>query len=149
MIRKIVRDLEKLTRAEAIAEFALLKGWTVCGFSNDAFDPGGDKDRVIVSIPKPDAAVESHCAFVGRMKDYINRPIIHFVFHPKACAIEYCTTVEEVTGKHVPRKMVPRRVGDPPALVANPAKAQALLQWKATRGLRDVVATAWKWMERQ
>jgi UDP-glucose 4-epimerase len=33
--------------------------------------------------------------------------------------------------------------------VANPAKAQALLQWKATRGLRDVVATAWKWMERQ
>jgi UDP-glucose 4-epimerase len=33
--------------------------------------------------------------------------------------------------------------------VANPAKAQALLQWKATRGLRDVVTTAWNWMERQ
>jgi UDP-arabinose 4-epimerase len=56
--------------------------------------------------------------------------------------------VEEVTGKKVPRKIVPRRAGDPPALVANPAKAQALLQWKATRGLREVVATAWNWMEK-
>lgn len=56
--------------------------------------------------------------------------------------------VEEVTGKRVPRKMGPRRAGDPPALVANPAKAQQLLNWKATRGLREIVSTAWNWMER-
>ena len=62
---------------------------------------------------------------------------------------EVLSAVEEVTGKRVPRKMVPQRPGDPPALVANPAKAQALLQWKATRGLREIVSTAWKWMERQ
>jgi UDP-glucose-4-epimerase GalE len=62
---------------------------------------------------------------------------------------EVITAVEEVTGRRVPRKVVPRRPGDPPILVANPAKAQALLQWKATRGLREVVATAWNWMERQ
>jgi UDP-glucose 4-epimerase len=59
------------------------------------------------------------------------------------------SAVQEATGKRVPRKMVPRRPGDPPTLVANPAKAQALLQWKATRGLPDVVRTAWKWMERR
>ena len=59
------------------------------------------------------------------------------------------SAVEEVTGKRVPRKVGPRRPGDPPALVANPAKAQSLLQWKAQRGLRDVVATAWNWMEKQ
>jgi len=55
--------------------------------------------------------------------------------------------VEEITGRRVPRTLGPRRPGDPPALVANPAKAEALLNWKATRGLREVVATAWKWME--
>ena len=55
--------------------------------------------------------------------------------------------VEEITGKRVPRKMVARRAGDPPALVANPAKARQLLNWQATRGLRDIVATAWKWTE--
>jgi UDP-glucose-4-epimerase GalE len=62
---------------------------------------------------------------------------------------EVISAVEDVTGKRVPRKLVPRRPGDPPALVANPAKAQALLQWKATRGLREVVTTAWNFMERQ
>jgi UDP-glucose-4-epimerase GalE len=61
---------------------------------------------------------------------------------------EVISTVEEVTGRRVPHNIVPRRAGDPAALVANPAKAQALLDWKATRGLRDSVATAWKWMER-
>jgi UDP-glucose-4-epimerase GalE len=58
------------------------------------------------------------------------------------------SAVEQVSGKKVPRKIGPRRPGDPPALVANPAKAQALLQWKATRSLPEIVATAWNWMER-
>jgi UDP-glucose 4-epimerase len=62
---------------------------------------------------------------------------------------EVIAAAEEVTGKRVPRKVVARRAGDPPALVANPAKAQALLQWKATRGLREIVDTAWNWMERR
>lgn len=62
---------------------------------------------------------------------------------------EVIHTVEEVTGKKVPRKIVPRRAGDPPALVADPAKAQELLQWKAKRSLRDSVETAWKWMQKR
>lgn len=61
---------------------------------------------------------------------------------------EVISTVEKVTGQPVPRKIVPRRPGDPPALVANPGKAQRLLEWKASRSLHDVVTTAWKWMQR-
>jgi len=57
--------------------------------------------------------------------------------------------VEEITGEPVPRKIGPRRPGDPPALVANPAQAQSVLRWKSTRGLREIVATAWNWMEKQ
>ena len=60
---------------------------------------------------------------------------------------EVVTAVEKVTGKKVPHKIVARRAGDPPALVANPAKAQKLLQWKAKYGLQEIVDTAWKWME--
>jgi UDP-glucose-4-epimerase GalE len=62
---------------------------------------------------------------------------------------EVISAVEKATGKRVPRKMVARRPGDPPALVANPAKAQSLLHWKAVRGLENVVSTAWTWMERR
>jgi UDP-glucose-4-epimerase GalE len=60
---------------------------------------------------------------------------------------EVISAVEKTTGKKVPHKIVARRPGDPPALVANPAKAQKLLQWKAKYGLQEIVATAWNWME--
>lgn len=53
--------------------------------------------------------------------------------------------IEEVTGSRVPRRTVPRRPGDPPALVADPSRAQAVLNWKATRSLRDIVQSAWRW----
>src|SRR5579863_7841693 len=60
---------------------------------------------------------------------------------------EIISTAEKVTGKKVPHRFVPRRPGDPPALVANPSKAQSLLNWKATRGLDEIVSTAWHWAE--
>ena len=60
---------------------------------------------------------------------------------------EVISAVEKVTGKAVPHRVVPRRPGDPPALVANPATAQSLLNWKATRGLHEIVSTAWSWEE--
>lgn len=60
---------------------------------------------------------------------------------------EVITAVEEVTGRKVPTKIVPRRPGDPPALVADPSKAQQILNWKTKRTLRDSVSTAWKWMQ--
>jgi UDP-arabinose 4-epimerase len=62
---------------------------------------------------------------------------------------EVIAAVEEVTGKKVPKNIVPRRPGDPPALVADPARAQQLLQWKTKRSLRDSVSTAWKWMQKR
>src|SRR5712671_3718260 len=62
---------------------------------------------------------------------------------------EVIATVEEVTGNPVPRRVVPRRPGDPPALVADPRRAETLLQWKAKRSLRDTISTAWNWMERR
>ncbi len=62
---------------------------------------------------------------------------------------EVLSTVEKITGKRVPHTTAPRRPGDPPALVANPAKAQGLLDWKASRGLQEIVSTAWTWMQKQ
>jgi UDP-glucose-4-epimerase GalE len=63
--------------------------------------------------------------------------------------MEVISAVEAVTGKKVPRRIVPRRPGDPPALVADPRKAQQILQWKTKRSLRDSVSTAWKWMQKR
>lgn len=54
--------------------------------------------------------------------------------------------VRQVTGNTVPFQVGPRRAGDPPALVADPSRAQELLQWKPVRSLQDIVSTAWNWM---
>jgi UDP-glucose-4-epimerase GalE len=62
---------------------------------------------------------------------------------------EVLSTVEKVTGNAAPHQTAPRRPGDPPALVANPAKAERLLDWKASRGLQEIVRTAWNWMQKQ
>lgn len=55
--------------------------------------------------------------------------------------------VQDVTGNAVPWRAAPRRPGDPPALIADPSRAQQLLQWKALYPLHDIVSTAWKWMQ--
>ncbi len=62
---------------------------------------------------------------------------------------EVISSIEKVSGNSVPRRVVPRRPGDPPALVADPRRAESLLQWKATRSLHDIITTAWTWSERR
>ena len=62
--------------------------------------------------------------------------------------LDILKAVEDVTGQTVQRSMGPRRPGDPPALVADPRRAQQALQWKASRSLCDIVASAWNWMQR-
>lgn len=61
---------------------------------------------------------------------------------------EVITAVRSVTGNAVPWDPAPRRPGDPPTLVADPSRAHQLLQWKSTRSLTDIVASAWNWMQR-
>jgi UDP-glucose-4-epimerase GalE len=61
---------------------------------------------------------------------------------------EILKAVEEATGHPVRRAEVSRRAGDPPELVADPSRAQQVLGWKATRSLRDIVTTAWNWMQK-
>lgn len=60
---------------------------------------------------------------------------------------EVLNKIEAVSGRRVPVHIAPRRPGDPPALVANPALAERLLKWRARRSLDEIVTTAWNWMQ--
>ncbi|HUZ32959.1 MAG TPA: UDP-glucose 4-epimerase GalE [Xanthobacteraceae bacterium] len=63
----------------------------------------------------------------------------HSVRETIACA-------ERVTGLSIPQREAPRRAGDPPALVADPRRARAVLGWQARLSdLDTIVATAWAW----
>lgn len=62
--------------------------------------------------------------------------------------LEVIHAAENATGRPVRRKIGPRRPGDPPILVADPAKAQRVLGWTAQRNLTDIVSSAWRWMQK-
>jgi UDP-glucose-4-epimerase GalE len=61
---------------------------------------------------------------------------------------EVIGAIERAAGRPVPRRIAPRRAGDPPELVADPSRAERVLRWKATRSLDQIVATAWEWANR-
>jgi UDP-glucose 4-epimerase len=54
---------------------------------------------------------------------------------------------EQASGKKIPYRMVGRRPGDIAACYANPARAEALLGWRATRGIDEMCADTWRWQQ--
>jgi UDP-glucose 4-epimerase len=62
---------------------------------------------------------------------------------------EVLQAAESVVGRPIPHTIGPRREGDPPILVASPARAESVLGWKATRSsLEQMIGSAWDWRQR-
>ena len=61
---------------------------------------------------------------------------------------EVVAAARKVTGREIPSKVLPRREGDPPALICGGDKAARLLDWTPKwTDIVDVVAHSWKWLE--
>lgn len=59
---------------------------------------------------------------------------------------EVIHAAKEVTGKGIPTVVETRRPGDPPVLVGDAKKAEALLGWKPQYGdIKVILEHAWKW----
>jgi UDP-glucose 4-epimerase len=62
---------------------------------------------------------------------------------------EVISTIEEVIGRKLPAREGPRRPGDPPTLIADPAKIKATLHWKPQYDdLSEIVRSALEWERR-
>lgn len=55
---------------------------------------------------------------------------------------------EETNQLKLNYEMAPRRAGDIEMIYADPTQANQELGWKAGKGLKDMVASAWKWQQR-
>lgn len=63
---------------------------------------------------------------------------------------EIIEAVQTVTQRDFRIVIVPRRVGDPPSLIADPTKADAKLGWRASHSdLKNIIQTAWIWLRTQ
>jgi UDP-arabinose 4-epimerase len=62
---------------------------------------------------------------------------------------EIIEAVRSVTQRDFRVVIAPRRPGDPPSLIASPAKAEAKLGWRASHSnLNNIIQTAWSWLEK-
>ena len=61
---------------------------------------------------------------------------------------EIADAIEKVSGRPLPRRVGPRREGDPAVLIASNARAKAVLGWEPIQSSVDeIVRTAWDWAQ--
>jgi len=62
---------------------------------------------------------------------------------------EIADAIEKVSGRPLPRRIGPRRAGDPPVLVASNARAKAILGWTPQQSsIDEIVQSAWAWAQK-
>ena len=60
---------------------------------------------------------------------------------------EVISAVENVTGRTLERVYCSRRPGDVAELVADPTRAEMMLQWRSSRSLNSIIESAWEWYQ--
>ncbi|MGC2331936.1 MAG: UDP-glucose 4-epimerase GalE [Candidatus Acidiferrales bacterium] len=80
----------------------------------------------------------------GGKSDFINLGTGHGY-----SVLEVIEAARKVTGHPIPIRIEGRRAGDPPKLVADAAKAQQVLGWKAAQSdLPQILKSQWEWRRR-
>jgi UDP-glucose 4-epimerase len=63
--------------------------------------------------------------------------------------LEVIDAAERITGRKIPRKLGPRRPGDPAVLVASKEKLKRTLGWEASHSsLEEIIQSAWTWKQK-
>lgn len=88
----------------------------------------------------------AHVAALDAMDDNVPSQPINLGTGHGVSVRQVIDSVEECTGKSVPVTFAPRREGDPAVLIADPARAKAILGWKPQYpGIGESVKTALAW----
>src|SRR5688572_3860160 len=114
-------------------------------FGSDYPTPDGTAVRDYLHVMD---LADAHVAALERLLDGAPSDALNLGTGHGTSVTELIRAVEAVTGNTVPVRAAPRRAGDPPALVADPARAEAVLGWRAKRDLDEMIATAWRWHQR-
>ena len=122
---------------------ALGRREAVSVFGDDYPTPDGTAVRDYVHVADLAAA---HLAALERLSGGGGSIALNLGSGKGSSVMEVLAAAECVTGRSVPRRPAPRRPGDPPRLVADPALARRELGWRVRRSdLDTVVADAWRW----
>ena len=109
-------------------------------FGDDYPTPDGTAIRDYIHISD---LVDAHLSALDYLRAGGDTTAINLGTGAGTTVLEVVAAVERATGRSVPLAIGPRRPGDPPALVASPEKATAILGWRPKRSsLDEIVASA-------
>ncbi|MEO6339972.1 MAG: UDP-glucose 4-epimerase GalE [Caulobacteraceae bacterium] len=115
--------------------------FSIFGDDFDTRDGTAVRDYIHVS----DLA-DAHCRALDHLHNGGASEIFNLGTGTGTTVAEIASAVERVAGRPLPRRVIGRRAGDPPALIASAAKAEQILGWKPRHSSIDnIVATAWRW----
>lgn len=93
---------------------------------------------------------DAHCRAMDYLRNTDQSGVFNLGTGHGISVRELIRVAEDVTGLNIPWKAVPRRPGDPAALVADPRRAREILGWtpKWSEPLQ-ILRTAWQWYQSQ
>jgi UDP-glucose 4-epimerase len=119
----------------------------------------GRRDELVVfgdDYPTPDGTcirdyihvmdlAEGHLAAMAHLDDEAGARPVNLGTGAGSSVLEVLAEASRAVGREIPYRIGPRRDGDAPATYADPALAQKVLGWKASRSLADMCADSWRW----
>ncbi len=115
-------------------------------FGNNYPTPDGTPIRDYVHVVD---LADAHIRALGHLRrggasDFLNLGTGHGY-----SVLEVIEAARQVTGREIRIRVEPPRAGDPPRLVADPAKSKSVLGWVPTKSdLRSIIDSAWRWHQR-
>jgi UDP-glucose 4-epimerase len=113
-------------------------------FGHDYPTPDGTGVRDYIHVVD---LAEGHVAALRRLFDAPGSFTVNLGTGQGHSVLELVRAYERASGRPVPYVLVPRRAGDAAACYADPARAAALLGWRAQRGLAQMCADSWRWQQ--
>ena len=125
-----------------LAEVALGKRPLIEIYGDDYPTPDGSGVRDYIHVTD---LAEGHVAALRYLERAAGCTTLNLGLGHGASVREVVAAFERACGRRLRQRAAPRRPGDVACYYADPARAQALLGWRARRELDQICADAWRW----
>lgn len=111
-------------------------------FGNDYATPDGTGVRDYIHVSD---LAHGHLAALNALASRTGVLTVNLGTGQGYSVLDVIRAFEAASHREVPFEIVARRPGDIAANYADPAYAESVLQWRATRGLTEMCVDAWRW----
>lgn len=125
-----------------VAQVAVGKRPHLNVFGNDYDTPDGTGVRDYIHVMD---LAEGHVSALKYLADKGQSLTVNLGTGRGYSVLELAKAYGEAADREVPVVFAPRRPGDVAACYADPALAERLMGWKASRGLKEMCVDSWRW----